>query len=224
MLKTSGWAFSTSSSRIDRVGLAPDRLGQLAALFEADVAGRRADEAADVVPLHELAHVDLDQGVLAAEHELGEGLGQLGLADAGRAQEDERADRALGILQAGPGAADGLGDDVDRLLLADHALVERLLHVEQALGLLLGDAGDRDAGPHRHDLGDLLFADGRLLGGHLRPATPMRRPSTRPSGVASASRRRAASSYSWALIAASFSFVTRSSSRWASRRAGGAEA
>jgi len=41
------------------------------------------------VALHELAHVDLDQCVFAAEHELGERLGQLGLADAGRAQEDE---------------------------------------------------------------------------------------------------------------------------------------
>ena len=64
----------------DRVALAADRLGQLATLVEADVAGRRADQAADVVALHELAHVDLDQGVLAAEHELGEGLGQLRLA------------------------------------------------------------------------------------------------------------------------------------------------
>ena len=54
------------------VALAPHGLGQLAALVEADVAGRRADQAADVVALHELAHVDLDERVLAAEHELGE--------------------------------------------------------------------------------------------------------------------------------------------------------
>ncbi len=42
--------------------------------------------------------------------------------------------------------------------------------------------------------------------------------------VASASRRVAASSYSWALIAASFSLVIRSRSFWASRSAGGADA
>ena len=88
------------------------------------------------------------------------------LPDAGRAEEDERADGSLGILEPGPGAADGLGDDPDRLLLADDPGVERLLHVQQPLGLLLGDAGDRDAGPHRHDLGDLLFVDHRLLAGH----------------------------------------------------------
>ena len=67
----------------DRVALAPHRLGQLAALVEADVAGRGADQARHVVALHELAHVDLDERVLAAEHELGERSGELGLADAG---------------------------------------------------------------------------------------------------------------------------------------------
>ena len=78
----------------DAVVLAADGLGQLAALVEADVAGRGADQARHVVALHELAHVDLDERVLAAEHELGEGLGELRLPDAGGAEEDERADRA----------------------------------------------------------------------------------------------------------------------------------
>ena len=102
-------------------------------------------------------------------------------------------------------------------------LVERVLHLEQALRLLLGDAGDRDARPHRDDLGDLLLADRRLVGRDLGlPLGP--EPSTVSFAVASASRRVAASSYSWALIAASFSLVIRSRSRCASRRAGGAEA
>ena len=52
----------------------------------------------------------------------------------------------------------------------------------------------------------------------------LRSPSTTSFWDASASRNLAASSYSWALIAASFSLVTRSSSRCASRRAGGADA
>ena len=73
---------------------AADGLGQLAALLVADVAGRRADEAADRVLLHVLAHVDAGQGLLVVEQELGERPRGLGLADAGGAQEDERADRA----------------------------------------------------------------------------------------------------------------------------------
>ena len=73
----------------------------------------------------------------------------------------------FGILETGAGAADGLRDDPDRLFLADDPAVEGLLHVEQALGLLLGDAGDRDAGPHRDDLGDLLLVDRRLVADDL---------------------------------------------------------
>ena len=46
-------------------------------------------------------------------------LRQLGLADAGRAEEDERADRPLRVLEAGARAPDGLRDDADRLVLAD---------------------------------------------------------------------------------------------------------
>src|SRR4029079_14962598 len=77
------------------VVLAAPRLGELPPPAEADVAGRGPDEPRHVVALHELAHVDLDERVLAAEHELGERLRQLRLPDAGRAEEDERADRAL---------------------------------------------------------------------------------------------------------------------------------
>jgi hypothetical protein len=119
------------------VALATNRLGQLAALVVADVAGRGTDEPGHVVALHELAHVDLHERVLGAEHELGQRLGQLGLADAGGAHEDERADRPLGILQAGARAAHRPADGGDRLLLADDAPVQRVLHVEQPLRLLL---------------------------------------------------------------------------------------
>ena len=106
VLNTSGWAFSISSNSTTRERLAAHGLGELAALLVADVAGRRADEAADRVLLHVLGHVERDQRVLVAEQELGERLGQLGLADAGGPEEDERAARALRVLEAGPGAAD----------------------------------------------------------------------------------------------------------------------
>ena len=70
----------------DRVGPAAHRLGQLAALLVADVARGRADEPRDGELLHVLAHVDLHERVLLAEHLRGELLGGLGLADAGRAR------------------------------------------------------------------------------------------------------------------------------------------
>ena len=87
----------------DRIGPAADRLGEPAAFLVADVARRGADQPGDVVPLAVLAHVQPDHGRLAVEEELGQGLGQLGLAHAGRPQEQERADRPVRVLQARPG-------------------------------------------------------------------------------------------------------------------------
>ena len=94
----------------DRVRAAAQGFGQLTGIVVADVTGRRADQAAGGVALHELGHVELDERFLAAEHELGQRLGQLGLADAGRAQEHEGADRALRVLEPGARPAHGLGD------------------------------------------------------------------------------------------------------------------
>ena len=92
--KTSGCAFSTSSSSTTQYGPPPHRLGELPALLVADVAGRRADQARDRVLLAVLAHVDADHRPLVVEQELGQRLGQLGLADAGRPEEQERPGRA----------------------------------------------------------------------------------------------------------------------------------
>ena len=70
-----------------RIGLAPDLLGELAALVVADIARRRADQARDRVLFHVLGHVDADQVVLRIEQERRERLGELGLADSRRPQE-----------------------------------------------------------------------------------------------------------------------------------------
>ena len=51
--------------------------------------------------LHVLRHVDTRHRVFVAEEELRESARQLGLADAGWAEEDERAGWALGVLEAG---------------------------------------------------------------------------------------------------------------------------
>ncbi len=47
----------------------------------------------------------------------------------------------LRILQAGARPADGVGDGVDRLVLADDPLVQPLFHLEQLLDLALHAAG-----------------------------------------------------------------------------------
>ena len=80
-----------------------DAVGQQAALVEADIAGRRADQPRDRVALHVFRHVEAQQ--LDAERR-GELLGDLGLADAGRAGEQVAADRLLRLAQAGAGQLD----------------------------------------------------------------------------------------------------------------------
>ncbi len=140
-------------------------LGELAALVVADVARRRTDQPGHRVALHVFAHVDADHRVFVAEHHLGQGLGQLGLAHPGRAEEQEGGDRPAALAQPGAGQAHGVADRGDRFLLADHPLVQALFHLQELLALLGGQFGDRDAGELGDDLGDVL--DPHLLG--LRP-------------------------------------------------------
>ena len=83
----------------DRVRPATDRLRELAALVVADVARGSADEARHRVLLHVLAHVDADHRPLVVEQEVRERPRELGLADAGRAEEQERADRLVRVGQ-----------------------------------------------------------------------------------------------------------------------------
>ena len=74
-------------------------------------------------------------------------------------EEDERADRPPRVLDPGARADDRVGDELDRLVLADHALVQDLVEAQQLLALALHQARDRDAGPARDDLGDLVLGD-----------------------------------------------------------------
>ena len=80
----------------------------------------------------------------------------------GRAQEDERAGRAVRVFQTGARAPDGPGHGLHRLVLAHDALVQRLFHPQQPVRLGLGELRHRDAGPHGRHLGDLVLTDGDL--------------------------------------------------------------
>ena len=83
--------------------------------------------------LHVLAHVEAQEG--DAQH-LGELLGHLGLADAGRAGEQEAADRLLRIAQAGAGDLDRRGQALDRLVLAEDDLLELGLEAAELLAVV----------------------------------------------------------------------------------------
>ena len=113
--------------------------------------------------LLELRHVQSDHVVLMAEQELRHSAHQLGLAHAGGSQEQEHADGMARVLEAGPGAAHGLGNAYDSFVLADDALVQFLFHAEQPLGFFLRQPRHRDAGPHADHFGDIILGDLRAF-------------------------------------------------------------
>ncbi len=65
----------------------------------------------------------------------------------------------VGILEARARADHRVGDGAHRLVLPDDALVQVLLEIEELLALALHELRDRNAGPARHHLGDVLLVD-----------------------------------------------------------------
>src|SRR5690348_7279323 len=143
----------------DRVGRAFHALGQLAALFVAHVSRRRTDQLRDRVLFHELGHIEADQRLLAAEHELRQGASHFGLADAGWAEEEERTNGPVRALQAGTRAAYRASQGDNRLVLRDHPLVQLFFDTQQLLGLFFLNRGDGHAGPARYHVLDVLPTD-----------------------------------------------------------------
>ena len=141
----------------DGVGPAAHALGELAALVVADVSRGRADEARDLVALGVFGHVDLDERLLVAEDLRGERAREERLADAGRTEEEERADGAARIAEARARAAEGAGEGRNGLVLADDGGGELLLEVEEACGLVLAHPADGDAGRARERFGDVVL-------------------------------------------------------------------
>ena len=142
------------------IGVTAHLLGQLAALFIAHIARRRAHEPGDVEFLHIFAHIDANQGLVAVEQELSQLFGQQRLAHARRSKEHKRTDGTLGVTQAGAVAADAAGDLVDGLVLADDLLFQLIGHAQQAYALALGNALGRNAGHHGYNLGNVVLVNG----------------------------------------------------------------
>ena len=140
---------------------ATHRLGQHAAFAVANVAGWRTLEGGDGVRLLEFAHVDGDQVLLTAIQRLGQRQRGFGLADAGGAGEHEHANRLAGVVEAGAGGLDALGDHLQRVVLADDALAQQAVEVEHGLDLVARHAPDRNAGPVGYHRGHGLVVDSR---------------------------------------------------------------
>ena len=143
----------------DGVWAASNRLGQLATLVIADVAGRRTDETRDGVAFHVLRHIDPDHRLFVVKEQFGERLSELGLADTGRAKEEERPNRSIGITKPCARATDRVGDGGDGLFLPNEALVKTLLELHKLLHLAFHQARHGNPCPSADDLGDVFLVD-----------------------------------------------------------------
>ncbi len=106
-----------------------------------------------------LAHVDAHDGSLVVEQVVGKRSSELRLADPRRPEEQERADRAVRIGQAGARAPDRVRDGFYRFDLVDDPLVEGRLEMHELLHLAFHEPRYRNPGPSRHDLSDVFLGD-----------------------------------------------------------------
>ena len=141
-----------------------DRIGQQPALIVSDIARRRADETRHAVPLHIFRHVE---ALEFDPHDRGELARDLGLADAGGAGKQERADRLVRIAQARTAQLHGRRQPLDRRILSEHDMLQIAFEIFERLLIVLRNRFRRNARHrrnHRLDLarGDLLLPLGRL--------------------------------------------------------------
>ena len=116
----------------DAVWMRAHGIDELPALFEADVARRRADQPRDRVLFHVFAHVEADELVAEQQRQL---LGELRLADAGGTGEQEAAGGPLWQREARARTFDRLGHEMHGFRLAKDDPLERLLKRAQPLAI-----------------------------------------------------------------------------------------
>ena len=109
--------------------------------------------------LHVLAHIDAHHGPLVVEQEFSDRAGQLGLAHSGRTEEQERTNGPVRVAQSGAAATNRVGHGGDRLVLADHPTMQKILEVDQFGHLTFHQTGHGHSGGLAHDLGDVLGVD-----------------------------------------------------------------
>ena len=146
-----------------RMGLLIDRFGEQATGVITDVAGRRADQARYGVTLHVLGHIETDE---FDAHDARELASDLGLADTGRAGEQERADRLFNIAEARTRHLDRRRQARNSVVLTEHDHLQIALKVLQHAAIGARHRLGRDARDLGNDFLDVTDTNGLApLGG-----------------------------------------------------------
>ena len=129
---------------------------QLTTFVVTDIPRRATEQTSNRMRLHVLRHVKADQ-VCFTTKELGrQGLRQFRLTYTRWAKEEERANRALWILQASTRATNGTSNGADRLVLTNDTLAQVFFQVPQVLTLGLKHLAHRYTRPVLNNLRYLL--------------------------------------------------------------------
>ena len=129
------------------VGPAPHGFRKLSAFVIANVSRRRANQPRYRMLLHVFGHVDPNHGMLVVKQKFRQRPCQFRFSHAGGPQEDERANRFIGIAQARARTPYRIGNPLQRIVLAHHTLAQTVFHAHQLADLAFQHLGDRYAGP-----------------------------------------------------------------------------
>ena len=137
------------------IGPTPHRLGELAALLVAHIAGRCPHQPGHGIALHVFAHVETHQGVFLIKEGASQGLRQLGFADSRRTQKQKGPHGPARRLHPRPGPPNRSCHGSHRLRLANHPLCELGFELQQLLPLTSQQPLHRNARPAGHHIGDI---------------------------------------------------------------------
>ena len=116
----------------NRVGVSTNFLCQLSAFFIPDVPRRCTYESRSREFLTILTHIDTNQGIFTAEHELGQSFDEMGFTHAGGTDEHKRTNRAIRVFQAEAVARNGTRQTLNGAILSDNLLRKGLFHPLQS--------------------------------------------------------------------------------------------
>ena len=109
--------------------------------------------------LHVLAHIDADHQLFIVEEKLRQRPRQFRFPHACCSEENERADRPLGVGETCAAAPHGIRHALERVILADNPLPQPLFHVHELLRFAFQQPANRNARPLAHELGDVFLID-----------------------------------------------------------------
>ena len=143
---------------------------QLSAFLIPHIARRRADQSGYGELLHIFTHVDSHHIVLRIKKILCNALGKFRLSHTGRAEEEERTDRPVRVLQTCTVTLDGADNRTDSLILSDDPALQPFLHFQYPVPLGFGHLIYRNPGHLGYHSSYILLIDNAFasLGGLLR--------------------------------------------------------